>query len=198
MTNPSADKAGMKQKLTHELRKLLVIFLCLAGFFLGFRLYTRLILEEYRINYFDYGLSLLKSLALAKVILTGEALRLGERWRARPLIVLAFYYALVFSAFALAFEVLEHVALGWLRGKDPAAVFAEILGQGWPHRLAMTMVVFFAFLPFFAFRETGRALGEGKLQELFMKGRAVEESLRPTPAKWDPFRRCSAAFRGFW
>jgi hypothetical protein len=175
MTNPSADKAGMKQKLTHELRKLLVIFLYLAGFFMGFKLYTRLILEEYRINYFDYGLSLLKSLALAKVILTGEALRLGERWRARPLMVLTFYYALVFSAFALAFEVLEHVALGWLRRQDPAAVFAEILGQGWPHLLAMTMVVFFAFLPFFAFRETGRALGEGKLQELFLKGRTVEE-----------------------
>jgi hypothetical protein len=174
MTSSNADKVGMQQKLTHELRKLLVIFLYLAGFFMVFKLYTRLILEEYRINYFEYGLSLLKSLALAKIILAGEALRLGERWRVRPLIVLTFYYALVFGAFALAFEILEHLVLGWLLGKDAAMAFAEILDQGWPHLLAMTMVAFFAFLPFFAFRETGRALGEGKLHDLFLKGRNLE------------------------
>src|SRR5262245_40208549 len=107
MTHTEADKVGVKQKLVHELRQLVVIFLYLAGFFMVFRLYTRLVLEEYQVNYFAYGLTLLKSLALAKVILTGEALRLGERARARPLIVLTLYYAVVFSAFALAFDVLE-------------------------------------------------------------------------------------------
>jgi hypothetical protein len=114
---------------------------------------------------------LLKSLALAKLILTGEALRLGERRTQQPLLVLTVYYAVVFSAFALVFEILEHIVLGWLHGKGPAAVLAEILDKGWPHLVAMTMVVFFAFLPFFAFRETSRALGEGKLHDLFFKRR---------------------------
>src|SRR5262249_11205628 len=76
---------GVKQKLVHEVRKLVAIALYLVGFFAVFRLYTRLVLEQYGINYFEYGLTLLKSLALAKIILTGEALRLGERWIARPL-----------------------------------------------------------------------------------------------------------------
>ncbi len=175
MTSSDADKAGVKQKLVHELAKLVAIFLYLAGFFMVFRLYTRLVLEEYQINYFAYGLTLLKSLALAKIILTGEALRLGERARERPLIVLTVYYAVVFSAFALAFEVLEHVALGWLWGEGPAAILAELFAHGWPHLVAMTMVVFVAFLPFFAFRETGRALGRGKLYELFFttEGRVI-------------------------
>jgi hypothetical protein len=169
MNDSHEKKVGIKQKLAHELRRLVAIFLYLSCFFMVFRLYTRLVLAEYQINYFEYGLTLLKSLALAKIILTGESLRLGERLFARPLIVLTFYYAVVFSAFALAFEILEHLVLGWFRGKDPSAVFAEILGQGWPHLIAMTVVVFVAFLPFFAFREAGRALGEGKLHDLFFK-----------------------------
>jgi hypothetical protein len=175
MNGSHEQNVGTKQKLMHELRRLLGTFLYLSGFFMVFRLYTRLVLAEYEINFFEYGLTLLKSLALAKIILTGEALRLGEKLFARPLIVLTFYYAVVFSAFALAFEILEHLVLGWFRGKGPAAVFAEILGQGWPHLVAMTLVVFVAFLPFFAFRETGRALGEGKLHALFFKTRGKED-----------------------
>jgi hypothetical protein len=176
MSGSHEKQVGLKHRLVHELRQLVAIFLYLAVFFSVFRLYTRLILEQYEINYFAYGLTLLKSLALAKIVLTGEALRLGEGWGKRPLIVETLYYAVVFSAFALAFEILEHVVLGWVRGKGPAEVLAEISAKGWPHLLAMAMLVFVAFLPFFAFRETGRALGEGKLRELFLARRAGQQS----------------------
>jgi hypothetical protein len=54
----------MRQKLAGNtssstiLTKLVAIFVYLSVFFLGFRLYTRLILTEYQINFFEYGLSL--------------------------------------------------------------------------------------------------------------------------------------------
>jgi hypothetical protein len=176
MNGSGEKRTGAKQKLVHELRQFVGIFLYLSGFFMVFRLYTKLILEQYEISYFAYGLTLLKSLAVAKIILTGEALRLGEMSRSRRLIVSTLYNAVVFSAFALAFEVLEHLALGWFRGKYPAEVFAEILDKGWPHLLAMAMVVFVAFIPFFAFRETGRALGGSKLHDLFFRGVKEEGS----------------------
>lgn len=172
MNGSDKENLGLKHKLAHELRQLVGIALYLFCFFGVFRLYTRLILTEYQIDFFEYGLTLLKSLALAKIILTGEALRLGDRERTRqPLIVLTVYYAAVFSAFALVFEILEHIILGWFHGKGPGSVLTEILDKGWPHLLAMAVVVFFAFLPFFAFRETGRALGEGRLHDLFFKRR---------------------------
>src|SRR5262249_9630541 len=104
MNDSHAARGGWKQKVVHELRQLVTIFVYLSVFFLGFKLYTRLILAEYRINYFENGLSLLNSLALAKVILTGEALRLGERYRDRPLILPTFYKTAVFSTSALTFE----------------------------------------------------------------------------------------------
>ncbi len=153
----------------------MVIFLYLAAFFIVLRTYTRLILDEYQINFAVYGLTLLKALALAKVILTGETLGLGRRFRESPLIVPTIWNTLVFSVFALAFELVEHFILGWIRGKGPAEVVAEILDKGWPHILASTLVIFVAFLPFFAFRALERVLGEGKLKELFFKPRRKEE-----------------------
>src|SRR4051795_305475 len=119
MRDSLKQNRDLKRKLAHELRELVAIALYLFGFFAVFKLYTRLILSEYQIDYFAYGLTLLKSLALAKIILTGEALRLGERGTPRPLIFLTVYFAVVFSAFALAFEILEHIILGAFHDKGP-------------------------------------------------------------------------------
>jgi hypothetical protein len=175
MNSVHPEKAGRKQKIIHELRQLLGIFLYLAVFFIVLRTYTNLILAEPQTIYAAYGLTLLKALALAKIILTGETLRLGERFRERPLIVPTLYNTVIFSIFALAFEVVEHFVLGWIRGKDYAEVLAEFLDKGWPHLLAVTLVIFVAFLPFFAFRATEHALGEGKLKELFFNTRGKED-----------------------
>jgi hypothetical protein len=171
MNGTHEHKLSPKEKLLHELRRLAVYFVYLAVFFTVFRLYTRLVLSEYHIDYFAYGLTILKSLVLAKIILTGEALRLGERLRQRPLIVATVYYAAVFSVFAMVFEVLEHLILGGIRGESPQEVFARIAEKSWPHLAAMALLVFIVFLPFIAFRETARALGEGKLRDLFLQPR---------------------------
>ena len=85
MNNTTSNDLSLKKKLVHEIRQLLFIAAYLALFFLVFRLYTHLILAEYGVNYFEYGLTIVKALALAKIILTAEALHLGERFRERPL-----------------------------------------------------------------------------------------------------------------
>jgi hypothetical protein len=77
----------------------------------------------------------------------------------------------VFGGFALVFEIVEHFILGAVRGKTLAEVWLEIQDKGWPHLAAMILVVFVAFLPFFAFREMEQVLGEGKIQDLFFKRR---------------------------
>jgi hypothetical protein len=176
MTHSTVEKPGIKQKLARENRDLVTYFLYLASFFLVFRFYTNLILAQHQISYVGYGLCVLKSLALAKVVLMGQSLRLDKSSDRRPLIIQAVYKAALFSVLALVFEVVEHLILGGIHGKAPTEVFEEILDKGWPRLAAMTLIVFVAFLPFFAFRETARALGEGKLQELFFKRRAPMDS----------------------
>ena len=173
MNGATTTHAGVKQKLVHELKRLLLISIYLALFFSVFKLYKRLLLDEYQVPLVTYGFVVLQSLALAKIILTGEALRLGERFHDRPLIVPTLYHTVVFCAFAWAFDIVEHFVVGTVRGKGPGEILAEILDKGWPHMLAGTLVVFVAFLPFFAFRELDRVLGEGKLRELFLGRREM-------------------------
>jgi hypothetical protein len=171
MEGAHPEKAGRKQKILHELRELAAIFLYLAAFFVVLRTYTHLVFLDRQIAYVAYALTLLKALALAKIILTGETLRLGRRFDDRPLIVPTLYNTLIFSALALAFEVVEHLILGMIHGKSLGEAFTEILEQRWPHIVATTLVVFVAFLPFFAFRALEGAIGEGKLKDLFFKTR---------------------------
>ena len=169
MTSPQAKQETFKEKAVTEIRRLVVTFIYLALFFFVIKIYTKLILSEYHINYFDYGLTVVKALVLAKIILTADALRLGERFREQPLIVTTLYSTVVFCGFALACEVMEHFIIELVFYQHSLAeAYAEIRDKGWPHIAGMILVVFVAFIPFFAFRETERVLGEGTLRDLFI------------------------------
>jgi hypothetical protein len=164
------DKTALKQKLAHELRKYLTILLFLAPLFCAFATYRMLLLGRFREGAFEYGTALINALILSKVILIGEYLRLGKRYEHRPLIYSTAYKSFVFTLLAAVFHVLEGVIKGWVHGEGLAG--AALHGKGLGELLARGVVFFCAFLPFFALRETGRVLGEGRLADLFFRSSA--------------------------
>lgn len=157
----------MKQKLAHELYEYWVTFIYLAAFFSAFTWYRSLILAEYQISSFDYWATLVQALILAKVILVGNALHLGERLGDKSLIFPTLYKAIVFVIFTAVFFAAEHTIEGLLHGKGWEAGLHEILNKGRDELLARCVVIFFCFIPFFAFQELRQALGEGKISQLF-------------------------------
>ena len=169
MSDVTGKKASLKVRLIHEAEELLMIFLYLALFFCTFTVYRRLLMRELGFSYFHYGFALLKALVFAKVIVLGRHARISRLLDDRPLIVPTLYKVLVFSVFALVFEVLEHSVGSMIQGHGVTGGFEEIIGVGRNELLARTLVVMFAFLPMFAFIEIGRVLGEGKLLELFLR-----------------------------
>ncbi len=172
MNGATKEKAAWKHRLAHEMLKYWGNFLYLAFFFGAFTWYRRLILAEYRISYLHYSVAIFEALIMAKVILVGDALRLGRKFEDRPLILPALHKAVVFSLFVGLFAVLEHTIEGLLHGKGIAAGIHEILHEGKDELLARCLLTFFAFIPFFAFKEIGRVMGEGKLLQMFFR-RAV-------------------------
>jgi hypothetical protein len=148
----------------------LKIALYLALFFGAFTSYRRLILAEYHISYGEYGISLIKALVLAKVIMLGDVLRLGRRLEDRPLIFPAIYQTVVFTLWVVLFSIVESALRGLLHGKGLAGGLDELIGKGMYELLAGCLVVFFALIPFFAFREMERVLGKGRIHELFFRG----------------------------
>lgn len=175
MSDENKNKAGWKQKLIHEIIEYFVNFVYLAIFFSVFTWYRRLILAEYHISYLNYGIGLLEALVLAKIIMVGGMLHLGPKSGDKPLIVPTLYKAVVFTVWVAVFGVLEHTLIGLLHGKGLEGGFHEIVSEGKDELLARCLIMFFAFIPFFAFQELGRVLGEGRINEIFFRRGVVEK-----------------------
>ena len=136
-------------------------------FFEGFATYRRLILAQYQIDYFESGYSLLEALILAKVILLGDMLHIGERFRDRPLIIPALYKTFTFSLFVLAFNMAEHFVSGFFHGLSLQQIIHKIEETGTALIFARIVVMYIAFIPMFSIWELGEVTADGRLFELF-------------------------------
>jgi len=176
MNDANTKKAAWKSKAISEMTEFYIIAMYLAFFFGLFTWYRRLILAEYKISYLHYGTAVIKALVLAKVIMIGRALRLGRRWlKDPPLIWPIIFQSVVFTIFVGIFGVAESTIIGLLHGQGIAAGFDEFMSAGTLELLARCMVIFVAFIPFFAFGELERVLGEGTLEKLFFRRRSATE-----------------------
>jgi hypothetical protein len=178
------DRAGLKQKVIHESGEFLTVFLFLAPLFGAFSTYRMLLLNQFREASFQYGTAFINALILSKIILIGEYLRLGKRHENRPLIYSTVYKSFVFTLLVAVFHILENAVKGFLHGEGVAGALAVLNGKGRDELLARSLVIFCAFLPFFALRETRRVLGEHKLADLFFRPRASAGYDPPAPRRF--------------
>jgi len=169
MTVDIEKRAGWKQKILHEMTEYWINFVYLAVVFFSFTSYRRLILEEYGVSYFHYGIAVIEAAVLAKIILLGEAARLGRQHEDKPLIIPTLYKTILFAIWVVGFKVLEHMIGGLLRGKGFTGGFHDLISEGWYEILANALVMFSALVPFFAIKELGRVLGREKLTALFFR-----------------------------
>jgi hypothetical protein len=163
MNAQDSQKNGLKQKAAHELKEIAIVFLYLAVFFCALSTYSTLLLEKYEISYFNYGTALLNAFVITKVILIGEAAHVGKKHEAKPLLISAVYKAFVYGLLVFAFHIVEEIVKRLIHGKDIAGAFHEIRLDD---LLARSVVIFLTFIPFFAFRELGRVLGQDKFRAL--------------------------------
>jgi hypothetical protein len=164
------NNSGWKYKLLREMTEYGINVLYLSIFFGVFATYQRLILKHYSISYTNYGASIIEALIMGKVILIVDAFRLGRTWENKPLAFSTFYKAVVFTFAVFIFDVIEMVIEGYLKRKGFLGVEQEFASKDKYQALAKCLIVFFAFIPFFAFKELGRVIGEDKIKQMFFTG----------------------------
>ena len=168
MSSENAAPKTRKQKAKHELRELMIIFLYLAFFFCALVTYSMLLLNEYHVRYLNYAFALINALVITKVIMIGEYAHVGKRGETKPLVLSALWKAFIFTLLVFAFHVVEEVIKRLIHGAAMAEAsrnirFDELAGR--------CIVVFCVFIPFFAFREFRRVMGEDEFKTLvFGKG----------------------------
>jgi hypothetical protein len=163
--------AELKSQFYEETKKYILLTVYIAMILGGLKIYKRMILTEYHVSYFSYGFGLFESMMLAKIILLGNFLGIGERFRERPLIIKILYKAFVMSLMALFFSILEYAVEGLWFNRDIAGISLEIINKGKGELLAHTAVMFINFIPLFAIWEAGRAMGGNNLFQLLFKRR---------------------------
>lgn len=164
----------LKEKAVEEFKLYWMVFLFLALMFGAFTTYRRLILGDMGVSYGHYGAGIIEALVIAKVILIGDAMKLGRGMEKYPLIYSVLVKSVLFSLFVGLFNICEHAIESLWHGQSWSAILAHPFEAKTPDEfLARSIVLFVTFIPFFALWETGRVLGHGKLAALFLHRRTA-------------------------
>ena len=181
MSGADKKKGSLKEKVVHEVVEYWINVTYLTLVFAAFTQYRRFLLAAHDITYTNYGFAVIEALILAKVIMIGDVVRLGRGLERKPLIYPTLYKTVVFTLFVAVFTLIEHGIKGLWKGEGFTSGVVDFFGKGSNEILANSIVVFVAFIPFFAIKELGRVLGEDKIRALFFRRRADQGSGNPGP-----------------
>jgi hypothetical protein len=165
-------KSSLKSRLFDELQKFLVITVYLWMLFALFDLYKGMILRENGVSVWAQSFTIINALIFAKVILIVQALNLGAGLQKYPLIYSALGKSLVMTMILFAFHIFEEAIRAMVKGLPLVNSIADFGGGTIRGFLTLGAIFFVTLIPFFAFREVGRVLGERALWDLFFSRRA--------------------------
>jgi hypothetical protein len=179
----SGNRAGrnpgrsVKERAVHEARQLVIMFAYLFVLFGLFSIHESIVLEQHHISFAYYGFALVNALVLAKVMLVAEDLHLGRRFEDRPLIYPVVFKSILFAVLFICFHIVENVIVGLWRGQPILGSIPELGGGGIKGVFSVGIILSFALVPFFAFRELSRVLGSDALQKLLFRRGSVRVAI---------------------
>jgi hypothetical protein len=160
---------NLTTKAVQEFKRFTVITFYLWVTFSLYVLDETVILGKEHINFSSQGFAIINALVLAKVLLVGENMNFARRFEDRPLIYPILYKALAFSILFLVFHYSEKVLIGLFHGKSVVQSLPH-WGDGMAKALfCVVAILFVSLIPFFAYRELGRVIGEDELRTLMFK-----------------------------
>ncbi len=176
MGSQTGSHMTVAKKLRHELQEYALISAYLYVCFGALILYKTAILRGEGVSYAPYGLAIIKAVILAKFILVGHALRIGDRYSERRFVHIIAYKSLLFLVVLLVLSVIEEAVVGVIHGRTIAASLAEVAGGTLLQILASCLIMLLILVPYLTFRELNEVLGEGRLRQILFEKRAGPHS----------------------
>jgi hypothetical protein len=173
------DRLGRVKALAiDETRKLFNIFLYIWILLSLFSLHKALIFNENILTY-QLGCAFINAWALAKVVLIGQRLSLGDRFRGKPLVNAIMFQAAIFAITLLIFYIIEETLIGTWHGKTFVESIPAI-GDGTLQAIIITVIImFFALIPFYAFTGLEQVIGRDILRKLLFGRKTEAEAPAP-------------------
>jgi hypothetical protein len=177
--NRLPSKATIAERAEIEAKELFFLTLYLFIVFSALLFLKSAILEAQGVHWGYWGFAAIKALLVAKFILIGRALHIGEGLRTRPLIWQTLHKAIAFTIFVAILTVIEDAAIGMaIHGKTFAQSTADLGGGTLRQMIATEFIVFLVFIPLFAFGALSEVMEDKALVRTFFVERLKFEVVR--------------------
>ena len=125
-------------------------------FFCALATYSTLLLVQFHIKYFIYGVALINAFVIDKVY---SHRRSHTRWQGVATDLGIYKLPFLFSLLVFAFHIVEEMIKRLMHGKVSLVRSTRFVSMTC---FPSSIIVFCTFIPLFAFRELGRVLGQDK------------------------------------
>ena len=167
MATETYAKATLRQRAMHELTEFAILTAYLYITLGAVILMKASVLQDHNIEFALWGVAIVKAALLAKFMLLGRAMKIGERYSSRPLIWPTLHKAFAFLVLLVVLTIVEEVVVGLFNHQTVAASLGELTGARLDETLAGIVILFMVLIPYFTIRVISEALGEGRLLRMF-------------------------------
>jgi hypothetical protein len=160
-------KATLHQRAVRELKEFAIVAAYLYITLGAVILMKAAVLHTHGIDSAHWGIAIVKALVLAKFMLIGQAMKIGERNTTRPLIWPTLHKAFAFLVLLIIMTVIEEAVVGLIHHQSIASSLGDLFGTRLEETAAGMLIMLLVLIPYFAFRVLSEALGEGRLARMF-------------------------------
>jgi len=159
-----ASKPTLKERAIEELRTFKLVAGYLFVCFAVLMFYESTLPGGAEAGAFSLGTAAIKAAIVAKFLLLGQALGVGEKARVTRVVPAIFAKSVQLWLLVILLSIAEELLVGRVHGKTFGATLAEFASHSIVHMLAKSLVVLLVLLPLIATREFSRSLGPGVLR----------------------------------
>ena len=185
MAVAAKTKAPLRQRAISELKELSILTGYLFIVIATMNIMKAAVLHSHGVEAAYWGVAIVKAAVLAKFIVLGRALKVGELKKSSPLIWQTLHKAVVFLVLLITLTVIEEVVVGLLHHKTVGDSLHDLFGLRLAESLAGVLVLLLVLIPYFAFDVLAEALGKGTLLTMFLVDRNADERHRSRIADRD-------------
>jgi len=173
-------KRRLKEWAIREGKLFFAMFLYLFILFGLLNLNEYVILAQHKIEFTKYGYGLINAWIYARILIVAEHMHIGKGLEGRPLIYLILLKAGLFMIVVIVVRSLEAVLVGLWNGRSLAESIPVGGGGGLEGIGSVALTAAFAMIPYFAYREVARVMGEDEVRSLILRRRGNPNIPQPT------------------
>ena len=171
MATEATAKATLGQRAVHELKEIAILTAYLYVTLGAVILMKTAVLHDAGVSFTPWGIAIVKALVLAKFMLLGRAMKIGERFHDRPLIWPTLHKSFAFLVLLVVLNIVEEVVVGLFHHQSVAASLGELTGAKLYETIAGILIMLLVLIPYCAIGVLSEALGEGRLARMFFVDR---------------------------